>query len=351
MSDTATGHDAKRPETVAFLSTVPLLEGIPEGELGELAGLLRRQELEAGEVLWHEGDEAIGMVLIVVGRVSLSLRLPGERTIEFTSLGAGEVLGEVPLFDGGQHSATARVVEPASLLWLSRTDFTALVARRHSTAFALKRRIARVACGRLRMRLATLAASLVDDRAHESTVSAPAELADLEPCGPPDSAYVGRLATFRAFDSLALWGFLTAGRFAESPPRRTLIAEGSTPTACYLTMNGAVEKVIIRGGRRIRVALAGPGEVFGYESLIDSDPAPMTTTTRERSLLLVLPKAAFERLFHGETAGSHVFLDVINRNLMATLRQVAHPQAHLTSSLTTRLISTPAEAEDAPARR
>jgi CRP-like cAMP-binding protein len=116
-------------------------------------------------------------------------------------------------------------------------------------------------------------------------------------------------------------------------------------------MNGAVEKVIIRGGRRIRIALAGPGDVFGYEGLIDDDPAPMTTITRERGLLLVLPRAAFERLFHGETAGSHVFLDVVNRNLMATLRQAIRPQARLASSLTTRLISTRLEAQDRRARR
>jgi CRP-like cAMP-binding protein len=87
--------------------------------------------------------------------------------------------------------------------------------------------------------------------------------------------------------------------------------------------------------------LAGPGDVFGYESLIDGDPAPMTITTRERAMLLVLPRAAFERLFNGETAGSHVFLDVVNRNLMATLRQANRPQAQLASSLTARLISTP----------
>jgi len=72
----------------------------------------------------------------------------------------------------------------------------------------------------------------------------------------------------------------------------------------------------------------------------------MTTTTRERALLLVLPRAAFDRLFYGETAGSHVFLDVVNRNLMATLRQVTRPQALVVSSLTTRLISAPGEAED-----
>jgi CRP-like cAMP-binding protein len=285
------------------------------------------------------------MVLIINGLVSLSVRLPGERTIEFTCSGVGEVLGEVPLLDGGRHSATARVVEPVSLFWLSRGDFIALVARRHSTAFALKRRIARVTCGRLRTQLAKLAATLGDGPADGPTGST-SDLADLEACGPPDSAYVARLATFRTFDSLALWGFLTAGRFVKCPPRRTLTAEGSIPTACYLTMNGAIEKVILRGGRRVRVALAGPGDVFGYEGLIDDDPAPMTTTTRERALLLVLPRAAFERLFYGETVGSQVFLDIVNRDLMATLRQVTRPQAHLASSLTTRIISTPAETED-----
>jgi CRP-like cAMP-binding protein len=333
MSSTATGHDAGA--ITAFLATVPLLDGIPREQLAELASLLRRRHLEVGELLWREGDKAVGMALIIDGRVSLSLRLPGERTIEFTSLGAGEVLGEVPLFDGGHHSATAQVVESASLLWLNSADFTALVARRHSTAFALKRRIAGLACGRLRMRLATLAASLGGELADEPAVSAPSS--DLDYCGPPDSAYVGRLASFRAFDSLALWGFLTAGRFARCPPGRTLVAEGSMPTACYLTMNGAVENVIIRGGRRIRVGLAGPGEVFAYESMIDGGQAPMTATTRERVLLLVLPREAFERLFHGETAGSHVFLDVVNRNLMATLRQVARPQARLASSTRSRL--------------
>ena len=98
-------------------------------------------------------------------------------------------------------------------------------------------------------------------------------------------------------------------------------------------MNGAVEKVIVRGGRRIRVGLAGPGQAFGYESLIDGGRSPFAAVTRERTLLLVLPPDPFERLFHGETAGSHVFLDVILRDLMAALRQALRPHARLAASV------------------
>ena len=56
------------------------------------------------------------------------------------------------------------------------------------------------------------------------------------------------MATFHEFDRLAVWGFLTSGRYARCEPGRTLLAEGTPSTACYLTINGAVEKVIVRGG-------------------------------------------------------------------------------------------------------
>jgi CRP/FNR family cyclic AMP-dependent transcriptional regulator len=315
---------------VAFLATVPLLAGVDEPGLRELARVMRRRDAPAGEILWREGEEAADMLLIVDGQVSVSLRIPGDRAVEVATLGPGDALGEVPLLDGGQHSATARVTEAATLLSLSRADFAALVSRRHPTAFALKRAVARAACGRLRAQLAALSRSLDGGPAGAPAVNA---MDELEPCGPPDSRYVRRLANFRAFDSLALWGFLTAGRFARCPPGRTLVAEAAPSTACYLTMNGAVEKVIVRGERRIRVGLAGPGQAFGYEGLIDGGPSPLTATTRERTLLLVLPQAAFERLFSGEGAESHVFVDVINRDLMAALRQVLRPHARLAASL------------------
>lgn len=319
--------------TATFLSTVPLFEGFEEAELEELARVMRRREVPAGEILWREGDEPKAMVLVVEGRVSVKMRLPGDRGVELTRLGQGEVLGEIPLLDGGRHSATAEVIEHARLLSLSRADFAALVSRGHPTAFALKRRIARIACARLRLELASLARTMQTEEASEGPIETPPVLADLEPCGPPDSRYLRRLGTFHAFDSLALWGFLTAGSFARCPKGSVLLAEGERSTRCYLTINGAVEKVIIRGDDRIRVGLAGPGHAFGYESLIDGGLSPVTAITRERSLLLVLSPDHFERLFNGESSGSHAFLDVINRDLVAALRQALRPHARLAASV------------------
>jgi CRP-like cAMP-binding protein len=317
------------PDSVGFLAAAPMFEGLRNGDLVEVARVMRRRPIAVGDVLWQQGTEAKGMALIVEGRVSVTLRLPGDRAVALADAGPGETLGELPLIDGGQHSGTARVTEAGSLLFLARADFAALVSRDDPAAFALKRRFAAVTVARLRRRLEHLGESL-GPRAPGSARTDPAPTpGGLEFTGPADSRYIRRMATFRAVDALALWGFLTAGRYARCARGQMLEEEGAPPAALYMVINGAVEKVLVRGDRRIRVGLAGPGQAFGYEGLIDGEPSAAKAIARERALLLVLAPEAFARLFDGESSESLMFLDVINRDLAAWLRQAIRPQARL----------------------
>ncbi len=320
-------------ETVDFLAAVPLLEGQDEADLVELARVLRRRTVPAGEILWRQGDDARELMFVVDGVVSASLHVPGERTVEIGTAGPGEVVGEIGLLDGEGHTMSVRASETATLLALGRMDFAALLARQDPSAFRLRRRLASLFTARHRIQLQHLAASLGGKPAGPPAEDAARAFAELDYCGPPDSKYVRRMATFHDFDPLALWGFLTSGRYARCPAGRTLLVEGAPSTACYLTINGAVEKVLVRGDQRIRVGLAGPGKAFGYESLIDGRPSPVTAITRERALLLVLARDPFEQLFNGEDAVSRVFLDVIQRDLVATLRQTLRPNARLAASV------------------
>ena len=320
-------------ETVDFLAGVPLLEGREDADLVELARVMRRRTLQEGELLWRQGDDARELVFVVDGVLSASLQLPGNRSVEIGSAGPGEAVGEIALLDGGGNTMSVRATETATVLALGRMDFAALLAPLDRPAFKLRRRLASLLSSRHRSQLRHLALSLGGDDAVPPAEDAARAFSELEYCGPPDTTYLRRMATFHDFDSLALWGFLTSGRYARCPPGRTLVAEGVPSTACYLTINGAVEKVLARGDRRIRVGLAGPGKAFGYESLIDGLPSPVTAVTRERALLLVLPRDPFEQLFNGEDAVSRVFLDVILRDLVAALRQALRPHARLAASL------------------
>jgi hypothetical protein len=46
-----------------------------------------------------------------------------------------------------------------------------------------------------------------------------------------------------------------------------------------------------------------------------------------------VPRALFEQLFNGEDAISRGFLDVIQRDLVATLRETLRPSARLAASV------------------
>ena len=320
-------------ETFDFLATVPLLEGQEEADLMELARVVRRRSVPEGEVLWRQGDAAREMLFVVDGAVSAFLDAPGDRTVDIGTVGPGEAVGELGLLDGGGHTMSVHVTEPATVLALGRVDFATLLAGQHPSAFALRRRLASLFTARLRNQLRHLAVSLGGEMADPPDEDAAPSLADLEQCPPPDSRYVRRMATFHDFDPLALWGFLTSGTYVRCPPGRTLLAEGAPSTAYYLTINGAVEKVLMRGRWRVRVGLAGPGKAFGYESLIDGAPSPITAITRERAVLLVVPRDLFRQLFNGEDAVSRGFLDVIQKDLIATLRETLRPSARLAASL------------------
>src|SRR5215831_11833306 len=111
--------------TVDFLATVPFLEGGDEADLLELAQVLRRRTVREAEILWRQGDDAREMVFMVEGGVSASLHVPGDREVEIGRAGAGEMVGEIALLDGGPRSASVRVTDSATVLVLGRQDFAA----------------------------------------------------------------------------------------------------------------------------------------------------------------------------------------------------------------------------------
>jgi CRP-like cAMP-binding protein len=320
-------------ETVEFLATVPLLEGQREADLIELARVLRRRTLRAGQIVWRQGEEARELLIVVNGSLSAVLEVPGHRTVEIARAGPGEALGEIGLLGGHGHAMGVGVAEPATVLALGKLDFTALIAGQHPSAFSLRRRLALLLASRVRGQLRHLALSLGDEIPDVAAEVVTREGPAVAYPRAPDSKYVRRMATFHDFEPVALWGFLTSGTYVMCPPGHELLAEGALSPAYYLTINGAVEQLLVRGNRRIRAGLAGPGKAFGYEGLVDGGPSPVTAIARERALLLVVPRDLFTRLFNGGDAVSRGFLDAILKDQVITLGETLRPFTRLMGSM------------------
>lgn len=75
----------------------------------------RVRQLDAGDVLFQEGDAADAMYLLLSGRLKVYASNDSAREVIYNELAPGELLGEM-LLDGGQRSASVRALEPSDCL-------------------------------------------------------------------------------------------------------------------------------------------------------------------------------------------------------------------------------------------
>ncbi len=90
-------------------------------------GHVRRHR--AGECLCREGDPPLGVHVILSGAVKLTKTAASGRAALLELRGAGDVLGEMSVIDGGKQSANAIATGHVDGLAVSTEDFEALLAR------------------------------------------------------------------------------------------------------------------------------------------------------------------------------------------------------------------------------
>src|SRR3954451_23479386 len=98
------------PKAALIRSTLGL-NGSSNQELLQLSALFDEVELPAGDVLMREGEPGREVFLIVNGEVGVSV---GEHVIG--TVGAGEFVGEMVLFERAPRSATVTALTPLRTL-------------------------------------------------------------------------------------------------------------------------------------------------------------------------------------------------------------------------------------------
>jgi predicted acylesterase/phospholipase RssA/CRP-like cAMP-binding protein len=141
MADRVSDEARDRVDRTNVATMVAELMGsTDEALVQEVVDRVGWRRLEAGEVLFHQGDLADAAYFVVGGRVSVHIVDDGEERL-VAELGRGEVVGELGLLDRAPRSATVRAVRDTTLASFSAATFEELVATSPLMMLNVTRRI------------------------------------------------------------------------------------------------------------------------------------------------------------------------------------------------------------------
>lgn len=107
-----------------------LLAGVPDGDVQQLLQIARRRTFRRGEVVFHMGDPADTLHLVVSGRFAVRVQTALADVAVLTILGPGDLFGELALLEAdGRRSATVEALEAGETRSIHRPDFEALRGR------------------------------------------------------------------------------------------------------------------------------------------------------------------------------------------------------------------------------
>ena len=130
-------------ESVSVLKHVPLFADLENAELEIVAGAARRKTYPRGSVIFHEDDPGDYLLVILKGRVKVSLLGKDRQETIVRILERPEFLGEIALFDEAPRSATVIALERTDVLEIAREPFLRLVRKQPAIALKVMAQLAR----------------------------------------------------------------------------------------------------------------------------------------------------------------------------------------------------------------
>jgi len=185
---------ATTEETAALLANVGVFEALGPDDLARVAEVAVPRHLEAGQVVFREGDKSDTCYIVQAGHCR-AIREHGDgRAITLAQFGPGDIFGELAMFDDETRSATIETMESVDLVALLAADMRRLM--REHTDIAVKlvvslgrrlreanERISRQSFQTVQSRVATvvaqLASSALDDGEPQGDVVVTATQAEI----------------------------------------------------------------------------------------------------------------------------------------------------------------------------
>jgi CRP/FNR family transcriptional regulator, cyclic AMP receptor protein len=128
---------ATSAERVALLRRVPVFSGLTDIDLEAVAAVSVPRQYDAGDVVFREGDEG-GTCYVVRSGIARAIREhPDGRSITLSHFTAGDIFGELAMFDDQPRSATVDVIEDTEVIAIPGRDVQRLMSEHPEIAVKL----------------------------------------------------------------------------------------------------------------------------------------------------------------------------------------------------------------------
>lgn len=114
-----------------------LFAALDEADIRAVLSLAHGEQYPARQVIFREGEAGDRLLVLLEGRVKISLTSPEGKEAILSILEPGQLIGEMSLLDGGARSATVTAMDACRFLAIWRRDFHAFLERHPRVALAL----------------------------------------------------------------------------------------------------------------------------------------------------------------------------------------------------------------------
>lgn len=114
-------------ELAPLLANSALFEGLSERALKRIMSAARRVRYDAGQILFFQHDPGDAIYMMEWGSIEISVMAANGKKLALNIMRQGDVFGEIAVLDGGARTATATVLEPATLLRITRANVISLM--------------------------------------------------------------------------------------------------------------------------------------------------------------------------------------------------------------------------------
>ena len=147
--------DPEFEKNLAFMSRIPIFEGLHRHDLGRLLGIMYAKTYPAGEVVFQEGDAGRALFIVESGEVVIvkaAHAAPAHtEDVILARVGPGGFFGEMALLEELPRSATVKTTQESVLHFMYKVKLDAFMDKHPRIGVKVLRNLAKVLSSRLRV--------------------------------------------------------------------------------------------------------------------------------------------------------------------------------------------------------